>query len=145
MSEPEVLRTATPLLGTKLHAPRPRRGVVHRTRLMNRVVGRDRPSVTLVSAPAGFGKSTLLAEWFAGDGPEDPALAWVSLDAGDNDPGRFWSYVIAALQAAVPEIGETALAVLRADPSGLEAAVTTLVNDLDVSRRMWSSCSTTIT
>ncbi|MBV9934214.1 MAG: helix-turn-helix transcriptional regulator, partial [Actinobacteria bacterium] len=120
------------LVETKLHAPRRRRGVVERGRLTTRTVGRDRPALTLVSAPAGFGKTTLLTDLFVGEEAKDQALAWLSLDAGDNDPRRFWSYVIAAIQTAAPEAGETASAMLRSDKSGLEPVVATLVNDLDV-------------
>ena len=76
MAEPSV-----PLLETKLHAPR-RRGVVARPRLRDRLDRRDQPALTLVSAAAGFGKTTLVAEWFA----DGPATAWLSLDARDNDP-----------------------------------------------------------
>src|SRR3954453_13130181 len=121
----------TPLLPTKLHEHRRRRGLVHRPRLMVRAVGRDQPAVTVVLAPAGFGKSTLLTEWFAGGDPGDAALAWLSLDSADNDPALFWSYVIAALRTVAPGVGETALALLGSDPSGLEPVVATLVNDLD--------------
>jgi LuxR family maltose regulon positive regulatory protein len=122
--------SATPLLETKLHAPRRRRGVVHRPRLTNRLVGRDRPALTLVSAPAGFGKTTLLADWFAGD-EQDRLTAWLSLDARDNDPAVFVSYLVAALQRVAPDVGATALSLLQSSPSALEAVVATLLNDLD--------------
>jgi LuxR family maltose regulon positive regulatory protein len=118
-----------PLLGTKLHAPRRRRGVLARPRLTDRVADARLPPLTLVSAPAGFGKSTLLAEWFAGAPPGDRATAWLSLDAGDNDPARFWSYVVAAVRTVVPDAGQGALSLLRSSQP-LESVVASLINDL---------------
>ena len=119
---------AAPLLGTKLHAPRRRRGLVDRPRLGTRLGdGRDRPSLTLVSAPAGFGKTTLLAEWLAGT----DRTAWFSVDAADNDPSVFWAYVIRALQTVAPAVGETATAILASSPVAVESALASLLNDLD--------------
>jgi len=84
--------------------------------------------LTLISAPAGFGKTTLLSEWVAGCGRP---VAWLSLDEGDNDPTRFWSYLSAALQKAQPGIGETTLAMLRSTPPpAIEAILTTLINEI---------------
>jgi LuxR family maltose regulon positive regulatory protein len=88
----------------------------------------------LVSAPAGFGKTTLLTEWLAA-GPAAPAdrrlAAWLSLDRGDNDLASFWTYVIAALRTAVPGVGEDALALLQAPgPQPIETVLTTLLNEL---------------
>ena len=88
----------------------------------------------LVSAPAGFGKTTLLTEWLAA-GPAGPAgerlAAWLSLDRGDNDPVSFWTYVIAALRTAAPGVGESALALLQApQPPPIETVLTVLLNDL---------------
>jgi ATP/maltotriose-dependent transcriptional regulator MalT len=77
-------------------APAPPR-VDPRPRLTRRLPGRDRPALTLVSAAAGFGKTTLLTQWFAGDA-DDERTAWLSLDARDNDPVVFVSYVVAALR-----------------------------------------------
>jgi LuxR family maltose regulon positive regulatory protein len=99
---------------------------------MNRVGGQDQPAITLVSAPAGFGKTTLLTELFAGDQTGDPRLAWLSLDTSDDDPARFWSYAIAALRTVAPAVGDTSLALLRSDPAGLEPVIATLVNELAV-------------
>ena len=81
----------------------------------------------LVSAPAGFGKSTLLAEWLAGR----TRTAWFSIDVGDNDPAVFWAYVIAALESVEPGVGDTARSVLGSSPGSLEPALAALVNDLD--------------
>jgi len=88
----------------------------------------------LISAPAGFGKTTLLTEWLAA-GPAAPAderlAAWLSLDRADNDPASFWTYVIAALQTVAPGIGESALTLLQApQPPPIETVLTALLNDL---------------
>jgi LuxR family maltose regulon positive regulatory protein len=120
MPEPSV-----PLVETKLHAPR-RRGVVARPRLRARLDRRDQPALTLVAAAAGFGKTTLVAEWFA----DGPATAWLSLDRRDNDPARFWTYVVAALQSATPDAGATARSLLEAPQPSIDAVVATLLNDL---------------
>ncbi|MGI9173882.1 MAG: LuxR C-terminal-related transcriptional regulator [Rhodothermales bacterium] len=88
--------------------------------------------LTLVSAPAGFGKTTLLAEWLATISASDRAAAWISLDQGDNDPALFWAYFIAALQKVQPEVGEGAFALLHSpQPSPIESFLTTLINDVN--------------
>jgi LuxR family maltose regulon positive regulatory protein len=89
-------------------------------------------TLTLVAAPAGFGKTTLLAEWLAAGSAGGRPAAWVSLDAGDNDPARFWAYVLTALQTVQPGIGATALSLLHSpQPPSVAAVVTTLINELD--------------
>ncbi len=85
--------------------------------------------VTLVSAPPGFGKSTLVDDWIAGLPPTEPA-GWLSLDSGDNDPSGFWRYVIAAVQAAAPDTGREAAAVLESPEPQVERALRSLLNDL---------------
>jgi LuxR family transcriptional regulator, maltose regulon positive regulatory protein len=122
------------LLETKFYVPRPRRGLVSRPRLSERLDRGTASKLMLVSAPAGFGKTTLLTEWLAA-GPGAPAdarsAAWLSLDRGDNDPASFWAYVIAALRTVAAGIGESALALLRApQPPPAEAVLTALLNDL---------------
>ena len=117
---------AIPLLETKLHSPRPSRGIVSRPRLRERLERREQPALTLVSAPAGFGKTTLVAEWFA----DGPPTAWLSLDRSDNDPARFWAYVVAALQTAEPGAGDTARSLLQAPQPSMDAVVAVLLNDL---------------
>src|SRR5688572_6192326 len=87
---------ASALLATKLYMPRLQRRSVSRPRLVERLNRGSESALTLVSAPAGFGKSTLLAEWLAAAETDGRAVAWLSLDAGDNDPGLFWTYVAAA-------------------------------------------------
>jgi LuxR family maltose regulon positive regulatory protein len=130
MSTPGQRSLDTPLLETKLHAPRRRSTVVPRTRVVARLQQADRPPLTLVSAPAGFGKTTLLAEWTASASHDEVATAWLSLDARDNDPAVFWSYVIAALHTAVPEAGATALPLLRSAHAPIDTIVTALLHDL---------------
>ena len=101
-----------PLLLTKLYVPPPRPNIVLRPRLIERLneglsAGRK---LTLISAPAGFGKTTLVSEWIASCGQP---VAWLSLDEGDNDPTRFLTYLVAALQTIAPKIGEGMLASLQ--------------------------------
>ncbi len=105
----------SPLLDAKIHVPGRRRGLVARPRLVERL--RRGTALTLVSAPAGFGKTTLLADWLAGGRP----AAWLSLDERDNDPTVFWTYVVAALGAVAP---------LSPFQPPADSALTTLVNDL---------------
>jgi LuxR family transcriptional regulator, maltose regulon positive regulatory protein len=118
-----------PLLETKLHAPRRRHGVVPRARLHERLGGRDLPALVLVSAPAGFGKTTFLTGWLAAAG-SNARTAWVSLDRRDSDPSVFWSYLVAALRNVVPEAASQATEVLRSPPVSLENAVASLLNGL---------------
>ena len=123
-----------PLLETKLFVPRSRRGLVPRPRLSERLDRGTASTLTLVSAPAGFGKTTLLTEWLAA-GPAAPADerlgAWLSLDRADNDPVSFWIYVIAALRMVASGVGESALALLQVpQPPPIEAVLTALLNDL---------------
>ncbi len=121
---------ARPVIATKLYVPRLRRGLVPRQRLRERLRLGDQSRLTLVSAPAGFGKTTLLAEWLAGTPGQDRSVAWVSLDSSDNDPATFWAYVLTALQAALPGVGATALELVASAPSSTEHLLTTLLNEL---------------
>ncbi|MBG6212237.1 LuxR family maltose regulon positive regulatory protein [Cryobacterium sp. CAN_C3] len=124
----------TALLETKLDVPRSRLGLVPRPRLIERMDRGTASKLMLVSAPAGFGKTTLLAEWLAAGSaaPADERLvAWLSLARADNDPATFWIYVIAALQKMAGGVGGSALALLqsrRAPP--IETMLTTLLQDL---------------
>jgi LuxR family maltose regulon positive regulatory protein len=121
---------AGPLLVTKFHVPRLRRGLVARPRLSELLSRGAEAALTLVSAPAGFGKTTLLAEWLAAAPAEGRSPAWLSLDQRDNDPALFWTYLVAALQTAAPEIGAGALTLLQTPQSPMEAGLATLLNDL---------------
>ena len=132
--EEEILWVPTALLETKFYVPQPRRGLVPRPRLSELLDRGAASKLMLVSAPAGFGKTTLLTEWLAA-GPAAPAderlVAWLSLDRGDNHPASFWAYVIAALRTVASGIGESALALLQApQPPPVEAVLTILLNDL---------------
>jgi LuxR family maltose regulon positive regulatory protein len=118
------------LLETKLHAPRVRRSLVARPRLIERISRGLESALTLVSAPAGFGKTTLLTEWLAMVSDAGGSAAWLSLDQGDNDPVLFWTYVISALQTVTPGVGANALAILQGPKSPIEGVLATLVNDL---------------
>ncbi len=119
-----------PILATKLYIPPIRTGVVPRAGLIERVnkglAAGDK--LTLVSAPAGFGKTTLVSEWVTGTGRP---VAWLSLDEGDNDPARFLAYIIAAMQTIVLEIGAGVLAALQSpQPPPIALILTTLINEL---------------
>ncbi len=85
--------------------------------------------LTLVSAPPGFGKTTLVADWLASVGPETGA-AWLSVDAADNEPASFWTYVVGALQTAAPNVGEAAMSALRLPRPDIVVALHSLLNDL---------------
>ncbi len=117
------------LLATKLHVPRRRRDSVRRDRLIDRLAATSDASLTLISAPAGFGKTTLLADWLGAEGDGNGAIAWLALDESDNDPGAFWMYVIAAVQRAAPDVGAAASTVLQSSQPST-AVVAALVNHL---------------
>ncbi len=122
------------LLETKLYVPRSRGDLVLRPRLSERLDRGMASKLVLVSAPAGFGKSTLLTEWLAARPAamaDEQLAAWLSLDQGDNDPSSFWTYVIAALRTAASGVGESALALLDTpQPPRIETVLTMLLNDL---------------
>ncbi|MEP7359223.1 MAG: LuxR family transcriptional regulator, partial [Anaerolineales bacterium] len=128
---------ATPILATKLFVPPPRARVVLRPRLIERLeTGHAAGSkLTLISAPAGFGKTSLVSEWIAG-GRSRPA-AWLSLDEADNDPARFLSYLAAALQTIAAQqgtagsLGQGVLKMLQSpQPPPIESILTTLLNEI---------------
>src|SRR6266545_4890879 len=121
---------AGPLLETKLHVPRWRRGLVARPRLNERLSRGAESALTLVSAPAGFGKTTLLTEWLAAAPADGPSAAWLSLDQRDNAPALFWTYLVAALKTAAHEVSAEALSLLRSPQPPIEAVLATLLNDL---------------
>ena len=123
---------SSPLLETKLYVPRWRTGLVPRARLVERLDRGTERKLTLVSAPAGSGKTTVLAEWVAGTPAMRWPAAWVSLDQSDNDPALFWAYFIAALQTVRPGVGESALSLLHLpQPSPIESVLTTLINEIN--------------
>lgn len=121
-----------PLLETKLHLPGWRSSLLSRPRLIVRLRRGVEGRLTLVSAPPGFGKTTLLAEWLAAAKANGRPAGWVSLDRGDDDPALFWTYVITALQRARPGVGAHALARLRSpQPPSIDEVLTTLLNEID--------------
>jgi LuxR family maltose regulon positive regulatory protein len=119
------------VLKTKLHIPELRPNLVSRPRLVERFThGLMRP-LTLVSAPAGSGKTTLISEWHASPRGQQVPLAWLSLDPDDNDPAHFMAYVIAALETVRPGVGAGALAFLQSpQPAPPQAVATALLNGL---------------
>jgi LuxR family maltose regulon positive regulatory protein len=120
-----------PLLETKLFAPRSRRGLVPRPRLSERLNRGAESKLTLVSAPAGFGKTRLLAEWLAAAPAEERSAAWLSLDQSDNHAASFWTYLIAALQTVEPGVGANAISLLQSPQlPPIEAVLTLLLNEL---------------
>jgi LuxR family transcriptional regulator, maltose regulon positive regulatory protein len=121
---------AAPLLATKLYIPPLRPHLVPRPRLLERVQAGLMGKLTLIAAPAGFGKTTLVSAWRASPPGSTMPLAWVSLDAEDNDAPRFWSYVIAALETVYPAMDTTTAAALLRSPQlpPIDAIVTSLIN-----------------
>jgi LuxR family maltose regulon positive regulatory protein len=132
---PDEVVMAGPLLETKVHVPAGRRGLVPRPRLNGRLNRGAESALTLISAPAGFGKTTVLTEWLTTVAAEGPSVAWLSVDQRDNDPALFWTYVVTALQAAEPAVGGGALALLQSARSSTEAVLSSLLNDLSVLAR----------
>ena len=123
---------ASPLLETKVYVPRPRRALVPRPRLHERLDRGAEAKVTLVSAPAGFGKTTLLAQWLTASRSDGRSAAWLSLDRGDNRPAAFWAYPIAALRTVAPGVGAEALALLQSpQPPTIDVVLATLLNELN--------------
>ena len=123
--------TTTPtdlLLATKLLVPRPPLPFVSRPRLVEQLQQSMKCQLMLIAAPAGFGKTTLLATWL-----QDTSLqpAWISLDSGDDDPTRFWSYTLTALDTARPALSATGLSLLQSpQPPALETILTAVINSL---------------
>jgi len=125
----------TSLLTTKLYVPPPRPNLVPRPRLIERLneglrLGRR---LTLISASAGSGKTTLLSEWIHEVGAHRDAplqVAWLSLDEDDNDPARFWTYVVAALQTIYPEAAQSVLPMLQGPQPPARSILTPLLNEM---------------
>jgi len=124
-----------PILATKLFIPPLRPQIVLRSNLIEQLNNGLHRKLTLISASAGFGKTTLVSEWInqkdKKNRPHLSKVAWLSLDDGDNDPNRFLSYFIAALQTILPTIGEGVLALLQSpQPLPTESVLTALLNEI---------------
>ena len=132
------------LVRSKLAAPVPRAGLIPRVGLQALLQTNLSAKLVLVDAPAGFGKTTLLAQWQAtavGD-----RVAWVALDQGDNDPTSFWVYVVEALRTVEPGVGAAALAGLGRPTADLQREVLPgLLNELSTVGRRWCWCWMTTT
>ena len=128
VESPVTARGSDVLLATKLHLPGPRPGQVSRPRLTARLDEGLARGLILAAAPAGYGKTVLLADWARhGEHP----VAWLSLDAGDNDPARFWRHAVATLDRARPGTGERVAPLLGPPaPTSFQGLVTALINDL---------------
>jgi LuxR family transcriptional regulator, maltose regulon positive regulatory protein len=123
----------TPVLTTKLFIPPAPAAVVSRARLLERLSAGLHRRLTLICAPAGFGKTTLASEWLAECAAQqsDVRTAWLSLDEGESEPARFLDYLIAALETAAPGVGRGARPLLASpQPPPAEAVVTALLNEI---------------
>lgn len=128
---PPALPPSYPVITTKVRPPQVRQNLVARPRLRHLLGAGRGGTLTLVSAPAGFGKTTLLGDWLGEESEGARSVAWVSVDEGDNDVGRFFAYLIAALRASSDSIGEGVLAALCSPESPpVRALMGTLLNEL---------------
>lgn len=124
----KVKDTQYPLLETKLYVPQPRPDLVQRTHLIDRLNKGINKKLTLISAPAGFGKTTLVCEWIS---ESEIPVAWISLDKGDSDPVHFFHYLIAAFQSFDVNIGEPALTMLRSPQQPpIESIMANLIKEI---------------
>jgi LuxR family transcriptional regulator, maltose regulon positive regulatory protein len=125
------------LLRSKLFIPRPRKNLVFRSNLVERLNAGLEKELTLISAPAGFGKTTLLCEWIT---HSPNCVTWLSLDANDNNPARFWAYFIASLQELDSDLGVNALALIKSPQAPfINSILTELINDLIAFARPFAS------
>jgi LuxR family maltose regulon positive regulatory protein len=122
------LNMTIPILFTKLHMPPTRPGIVLRRRLIEQLAEGLHGRLTVISASAGYGKTTLVTEWLA---TCDRPVAWLSMDEGDNEPARFLTYLTAALQTIAPSSGEGVFALLQSPQSPpIESIITALLNEI---------------
>ena len=125
-------------VATKFFVPTPSHTLISRPRLVALLMEGFTQKLTLVSAPAGFGKTTLVSAWVRSLPKDHAQVAWVSLDSRDNEPIRFWTAVLTALEQRAPGIGRAALTLLHAQPSpALEYVLTTLINRLSETTTPW--------
>src|SRR5712691_8780696 len=122
---------STPILATKLYIPRLRPNVVSRPRLIERLNEGLHRKLTLIAAPAGFGKTTLISEWVEGIERPRARTAWLSLDEGDSDPPLFLTYLVAALRTIAATLGEGVLGMLQSpQPPPTESILAALLNEI---------------
>jgi LuxR family maltose regulon positive regulatory protein len=144
--EPRQDQQSALLPAPRLSPPRLPSGLVVRSRLLQELDAARTHSLTLLSAFAGSGKTTLLSAWVASvaqaapeaqhDAADEPVVAWLSLDALDNDPIRLWSLVIAALQTRLPAIGQTAQEMMHAqEPPSLSTVLSHLLHEVQPAAR----------
>lgn len=120
---------STPILTTKLFPPPLRSKVIFRSHLIERLNEGLHHKLTLISAPAGFGKTTLVSEWLVNC---ERLATWLSLDEGDNDPARFLAYLVTALQTIAPNIGKGVLDALQSpQPPSVESILIALLNEIE--------------
>jgi LuxR family maltose regulon positive regulatory protein len=126
------------LVATKLRVPTPRSGLIGRARLIERLERGSGSRLVLVSAPAGFGKTSLLTQWLEAVADRGHVVAWLALDEIDNRPGSFWPHLVAAIRAAVPGFGTGVLPLLESGGSPTDGMLASLVNELDaLSHELW--------
>ena len=118
------------LVRTKLYVPQVRPSLVRRPRLIEGLTRTPYPRLTLLSAPPGFGKTTLLTAWLETAAAAGRRVAWVSLEEGERQPDSFWTYVVTALDAAVPGVGTHALPLLQGAHPPIETVLATVLNEL---------------
>jgi len=121
----------SPLVATKLHVPAPRSGLIGRVKLIGRLDRGLASRLVLVSAPAGFGKTSLLTQWLATVAGHGHAVGWLALDQSDNRSPAFWPHLVAAIGTTVPGFGAGLLALLESSGSVTEGVLSALVNELD--------------
>jgi LuxR family transcriptional regulator, maltose regulon positive regulatory protein len=120
--------TQYPLLATKLYIPQPRPNLVQRSQLIDRLNKGVNQKLILISAPAGFGKTTILSEWIS---QSEIPTAWISLDKGDDDSVQFINYLVAAFQKFEPSIGKTILPVLQSpQPPAIKSIIISLIKEI---------------
>ena len=116
------------LLQTKFLAPAYNPKSVERTQIISRLEPRSARKLVLISAPAGYGKTTLVSQWLQS---QNKSFCWLSLDKTDDDPIRFWRYLIGTIDAKIENLGTNVNKYLDTTPPQIEAAITGLVNELN--------------
>ena len=130
VSKPGSTSVVAALLKSKYRVPSRGSNAITRPRLRQRLDAASRAALTVLAAPAGFGKTTTLTDWLATFPPGAPCVAWLSLDRRDNDPALFWTYVVTAMRTVVDSVGSDALQLLASSSPSTEAALDALLNDL---------------